>query len=82
MAAALVAARPLGQRIGGSAPDPGPGQRPLRFLRPGQVQRERQPDPGRKVQLGLYIISDCQFAAQLDHFIPGFLSYLVAVFLK
>jgi hypothetical protein len=28
------------------------------------------------------IISDCHFAVQLNHFIPGFLSYSVAVFLK
>ena len=28
------------------------------------------------------VISDCHFAVQLDHFIPGFLSYSVAVFLK
>jgi hypothetical protein len=27
-------------------------------------------------------ISDCHFAVQLNHFIPGFLSYSVAVFLK
>jgi hypothetical protein len=27
------------------------------------------------------VISDCHFAAQLNHFIPGFLSYPVAVFL-
>jgi hypothetical protein len=33
--------------------------------------------------LGLYrIISDCHFAVQLNHFIPGFLSYSAAVFLK
>ena len=63
MATALVAARPLGQRIGGSAPDPGPGQRPLRFLRPGQVQRERQPDAGREVQLGSYPIVTLQHSS-------------------
>ena len=28
------------------------------------------------------VISDCHFAVQLNHFIPGFLSYSVAVFLK
>jgi hypothetical protein len=28
------------------------------------------------------VISDCHFAAQLNHFTPGFLSYLVAVLLK
>jgi hypothetical protein len=35
------------------------------------------PDDG-----GLRGISDCHFLVQLDHFIPGFLSYSVAVFLK
>jgi hypothetical protein len=28
------------------------------------------------------VISDCHFAVQLNHFIPGFLSYSVAGFLK
>jgi hypothetical protein len=28
------------------------------------------------------VISDCHFAVQLNHFIPGFLSYSVAVLLK
>ena len=28
------------------------------------------------------VASDCHFAVQLDHFVPGFLSYSVAVFLK
>jgi hypothetical protein len=28
------------------------------------------------------VISDCHFAVQLNHFIPGFLSYSVPVFLK
>jgi hypothetical protein len=28
------------------------------------------------------VISDCHFAVQLNHFIPGFLSYSVAVILK
>jgi hypothetical protein len=28
------------------------------------------------------VISDCHFAAQLNHLTPGFLSYSVAVFLK
>jgi hypothetical protein len=28
------------------------------------------------------VISDCQFSVLLDHFIPVFLSYSVAVFLK
>jgi hypothetical protein len=28
------------------------------------------------------VISDCHFAVQLNHFIPGFLSYTVAVFRK
>ena len=28
------------------------------------------------------VISDSHFAVQLNHFIPDFLSYLVAVFLK
>jgi hypothetical protein len=28
------------------------------------------------------VISDCHFPVQLNHFIPGFLSYSVAVFLK
>ena len=28
------------------------------------------------------VISDCHFAVQLNHFIPGFLPYSVAVFLK
>jgi carotenoid cleavage dioxygenase len=28
------------------------------------------------------VISDCHFAVQLNHFIPGFLSYSVAVFLE
>ena len=28
------------------------------------------------------VISDCHFAVQLNHFISGFLSYSVAVFLK
>jgi hypothetical protein len=28
------------------------------------------------------VISDCHFAVQLNYFIPGFLSYLVAAFLK
>ena len=28
------------------------------------------------------VISDCHFAVQLNHFIPGLLSYSVAVFLK
>jgi hypothetical protein len=30
----------------------------------------------------LRVISDCHFAVQLGHFIPDFLSYSVAVFLK
>jgi hypothetical protein len=29
---------------------------------------------------GLRVISDCHFAVQLNHFIPGFLSYSVPVF--
>ena len=28
------------------------------------------------------VISDCHFSVQLNHFIPGFLSYSVPVFLK
>ena len=28
------------------------------------------------------VVSDCHFAVQLNRFIPGFLSYSVAVFLK
>ena len=28
------------------------------------------------------VTPDCHFAVQLNHFIPGFLSYLVAVFIK
>jgi hypothetical protein len=28
------------------------------------------------------VISDCHLSVQLNHFIPGFLSYSVAVFLK
>jgi hypothetical protein len=36
-------------------------------------------DPGGPV--GLYPIV-CHFSVQLNHFIPGFLSYSVAVFLK
>ena len=30
----------------------------------------------------LRVISDCHFSVQLNHFIPVFLSYSVAVFLK
>jgi hypothetical protein len=30
----------------------------------------------------LRVISDCHFAVQLDHFIPGFLSYLSSCFSK
>jgi hypothetical protein len=32
------------------------------------------------VDLG--VISACHFAVQLNHFIPGFLSYPVAIFVK
>ena len=32
--------------------------------------------------VGPRVISDCHFAAQLNHFIPDFRSYSVAVFLK
>jgi hypothetical protein len=28
------------------------------------------------------MVSDCHFAGELDHFIPGFPSYSVAIFLK
>ena len=31
---------------------------------------------------GHRVISDCHFAVQLNHFIPGFLSYSVPIFLK
>ena len=31
---------------------------------------------------GARVISDCHFSVQLNHFIPGFLSYSVPVFLK
>jgi hypothetical protein len=32
--------------------------------------------------VGIGVISDCHFSVQLNHFIPVFLSYSVAVFLK
>jgi hypothetical protein len=62
----------------------------MRVMR-GGGQRARQ----RRAELGLGLVAqaaarpaprlgvipDCRFAAQLNHFIPGFLSYSVDVFL-
>jgi hypothetical protein len=44
-----------------------------------------KPQPGETVFVsgaGSRVISDCHFSVQFDHFIPGFLSYSVATFLK
>ena len=37
---------------------------------------------GNAAAVGVRVISDCHFAAQLNHFMPGSLSYSVAAFLK
>jgi hypothetical protein len=37
---------------------------------------------GRALEGAARVISDCHFSVQIDHFIPGFLSYSVPVFLK
>jgi hypothetical protein len=42
----------------------------------GEIVRDAELAGARRV------ISDCHFAVQRDHFIPGFLSYSGAVFLK
>ena len=39
--------------------------------------------PDRREGLAdLRVISDCHFSVQLNHFIPGFLSYSVPAFMK
>ena len=38
--------------------------------------------PASLEEVAARVISDCHFAVQLYHFIPGFRSYSVAVFLK
>jgi hypothetical protein len=38
--------------------------------------------PASLEEVAARVISDCHFAVQLNHFIPGFRSYSVAVFLK
>ena len=44
---------------------------------PGGIHHFSSADGGES-----WVISDCHFAAQLNHLIPGFLSYSVAIFLK
>jgi hypothetical protein len=48
----------------------------------GAVVDENDDDPNDENYGTHRVISDCHFAVQLNHFIPGFLSYSVAVFPK
>jgi hypothetical protein len=53
----------------------------------GKIVHERYMGSGsessiRSAWSATRVISDCHFAVQLNHFIPGFLSYPVAVFLQ
>ena len=52
------------------------------FLLKELIQNADDARDGRWRRLALRVISDCHFSVQLNHFIPVFLSYSVAVFQK
>jgi hypothetical protein len=52
-------------------------QQGLGAARPGEQRPEE-----RRPLLRQGLLSDCHFAVHLNYFIPGFLSYSVAVYLK
>ena len=49
---------------------------------PTHSSRRRAPSRSRTRRRRPRVMSDCHFAVQLNHFMPGFLSYSVPVFLK
>jgi hypothetical protein len=49
---------------------------------PAALSRGRRRSAPRRAHRRPRVISDCHAAVHLNHFIPGFLSYSVAVFLK